>query len=204
MGCPKLHEDWRFVSAGTADVEKNPFLFSSEYLDSETNLVYYNYRYYSPEIGRWTKRDSIEEDGGFNVYGFVDNDGVNRWDRVGLFDPEAELAYAIGGVWNAFTDLFSSSSVSPYDAQFKKLNCILKGLMEFVKNTGTAKIDKLLGGASDDFPYNWNTYTQPAAQYYLDNYSSADDWTVANLSNVPFVGTGDGLNLFSLYIKAVK
>jgi hypothetical protein len=73
--------------------------------------------------------------------------------------------------------------------------------MEFVKNTGTAKIDKLLGGASDDFPYNWNTYTQPAAQYYLDNYSSADDWTVANLSNVSFVGTGDGLNLFSLYIN---
>jgi len=35
------------------------FKFSSEYLDSETGLVYYNYRYYSPELGRWTKRDPI-------------------------------------------------------------------------------------------------------------------------------------------------
>jgi RHS repeat-associated protein len=77
MGCPKLHEGWRFVSAEAADVEKSPFRFSSEYLDSETGLVYYNYRYYSPELGRWTKRDSIEESGGWNLYGFVGNDGHN-------------------------------------------------------------------------------------------------------------------------------
>jgi RHS repeat-associated protein len=56
MGCPKLYEDWRFVSAETAKAPACPFRFSSEYLDSETNLVYYNYRYYSPELGRWLKR----------------------------------------------------------------------------------------------------------------------------------------------------
>jgi RHS repeat-associated protein len=43
-------------SSGPA-ADENPFLFSSEYLDSETNLVYYNYRYYSPELGRWLSRD---------------------------------------------------------------------------------------------------------------------------------------------------
>ena len=32
--------------------EENPFRFSSEYSDMETGLVYYNYRYYSPELGR--------------------------------------------------------------------------------------------------------------------------------------------------------
>jgi len=84
MGCPKLKtEGWRFASAEPADVGKSPFLFSSEYLDSETGLVYYNYRYYSPELGRWTKRDSIEEDGGFNVYGFVGNQAVNQTDYLG-------------------------------------------------------------------------------------------------------------------------
>ena len=60
MGCPRLKtESWRFVSAETADVGESPFLFSSEYLDSETGLVYYGYRYYSPGLGRWTKRDPI-------------------------------------------------------------------------------------------------------------------------------------------------
>ena len=105
MGCPKLYEDWRFVSAETAG-RKRPYLFhreknrsrsapaemdddfeyrfSSEYLDSETNLVYYNYRYYSPELGRWTKRDSIEEDGEFNLYAMVGNNTVDKFDMYGL------------------------------------------------------------------------------------------------------------------------
>jgi RHS repeat-associated protein len=62
----------------------NPFRFSSEYYDSETGLVYYNYRYYSPESGRWTKRDNIEEDGGYNLYGMLDNNTVNRIDYLGF------------------------------------------------------------------------------------------------------------------------
>ncbi|OGV35170.1 MAG: hypothetical protein A2020_11540 [Lentisphaerae bacterium GWF2_45_14] len=37
----------------------NPFRFSSEYYDKETELVYYNYRYYSPILGRWIKDDPI-------------------------------------------------------------------------------------------------------------------------------------------------
>jgi len=111
MGCPKLKTgNWRFVSAGRKrpylfHLEKNrsrsapaemdddfDYRFSSEYLDSETNLVYYNYRYYSPELGRWTKRDPIGEftyskklrEMKFNLlYGFVENDAVNKWDYLG-------------------------------------------------------------------------------------------------------------------------
>jgi RHS repeat-associated protein len=107
MGCPRLKtENWVFLRGGEKHLlfprnprEKNrsrsapaemddecPFLFSSEYLDSETGLVYYNYRYYSPELGRWTKRDPIEEDGGFNLYGMVGNDPVGRGDYLGLRD----------------------------------------------------------------------------------------------------------------------
>ena len=41
----------------------NPFRFSSEFHDTETALIYYNFRYYSLELGRWTKRDPIEEKG---------------------------------------------------------------------------------------------------------------------------------------------
>ena len=113
MGCPKLHEGWRFVSAETAryayspygalakssgpDADENPFLFSSEYLDSETNLVYYNYRYYSPELGRWTKRDPIEEDGGFNLYGMVSNGVTNRWDSLGLEEAKEKPDCCVTG-----------------------------------------------------------------------------------------------------------
>ena len=61
-----------------------PFRFSSEYCDTETDLIYYNYRYYSPELGSWLSRDPIEEKGGLNLYGFVGNDGVNKWDYLGM------------------------------------------------------------------------------------------------------------------------
>jgi RHS repeat-associated protein len=43
----------------------------------------YGYRYYDPLTGRWPSPDPIEEDGGLNLYGFVENNGVNGWDILG-------------------------------------------------------------------------------------------------------------------------
>ena len=68
-----------FCSVGELAGE-NPFQFSTKYTDFETDLVYYGYRYYSPDIGRWISRDPIEEQGGFNLYAFVNNDPVNKID----------------------------------------------------------------------------------------------------------------------------
>jgi RHS repeat-associated protein len=61
-----------------------PYRFSTKYTDGETGLVYYGYRYYAPEMGRWLSRDPIAETGGVNLYGFVRNDAVNQWDKLGL------------------------------------------------------------------------------------------------------------------------
>lgn len=65
----------------------NPFRFSTKYTDIETDLVYYGLRYYSPSLGRFINKDPIEEHGGLNLYGFVENNAVNRWDYLGMFDP---------------------------------------------------------------------------------------------------------------------
>lgn len=41
--------------------------------------------YNTPQtVGVWPSRDPIEETGGINLYGFVDNDGLNKWDILGL------------------------------------------------------------------------------------------------------------------------
>jgi RHS repeat-associated protein len=62
--------------------------FSTKSIDIETGLYYYGYRYYDPLTGRWPSRDPIEERGGLNLYGFVRNDGLNRFDRLGFdFGP---------------------------------------------------------------------------------------------------------------------
>gem|GEM_PF-1503127 len=62
----------------------NPFRFSTKYLDFETGLYYYGYRYYNPDQGRWINRDPIEEEGGLNLYAFVGNEPVGNWDWLGL------------------------------------------------------------------------------------------------------------------------
>jgi len=62
---------------------QNPFRFSTKYWDDESGLVYYNYRYYSPSIGRWISRDPSGESGGINLLGFVGNRPINVFDRNG-------------------------------------------------------------------------------------------------------------------------
>lgn len=51
--------------------------------DAESELVYYNYRHYNPHDGRWTSRDPIGIQGGYNLYTFVNNE-VNKKDKNGL------------------------------------------------------------------------------------------------------------------------
>ena len=59
-------------------------------------VAYYGYRYYDPQTGRWPSRDPIEEEGGINLYGFVGNDGVNRWDYLGQVAPAIPVVIAGG------------------------------------------------------------------------------------------------------------
>jgi RHS repeat-associated protein len=59
------------------------YRFSTKPRDINTGLYYYGYRWYDPLTGRWPSRDPIEEKGGVNLYGFVGNDGICKWDRLG-------------------------------------------------------------------------------------------------------------------------
>ncbi len=77
----RTHSD---SSASFDIVTLNPFRFSSEYYDSELDLVYYNYRHYSPSLGRFLSRDPIEEQGGLNLYAFVGNLPTTKWDILGM------------------------------------------------------------------------------------------------------------------------
>jgi RHS repeat-associated protein len=62
----------------------NPFRHSTKYQDDATGLLYYGYRYYSADAGRWIGRDPIGIRGGANLYGFVLNNPVSLIDILGL------------------------------------------------------------------------------------------------------------------------
>jgi RHS repeat-associated protein len=58
--------------------------FSSKPRITGINWYYYGFRYYDPVTGRWPSRDPIGENGGLNLYGFIENDLINTIDLYGL------------------------------------------------------------------------------------------------------------------------
>ncbi len=83
----------------------NPFRFSTKYQDEETGLIYYGFRYYHSQTGRWLNRDPINQMGDLRFgdvtllsshkdYLFVENSPSNRLDVLGLAD-RLEIAQQI-------------------------------------------------------------------------------------------------------------
>lgn len=84
-----------------------PIQWSSEYFDDELGLSYYNYRYYSSEMGRWLEKDPYEETALLNLYSYVKNSFVFKKDILGLIPDDYMVGKAIG----------LSSSTSKHDKQ---------------------------------------------------------------------------------------
>jgi RHS repeat-associated protein len=76
----------RTILKDESPTQPQAFGFSTKYQDQETGLLYYGYRFYSPDLGRWINRDPIGERGGINLYGMVRNNAISRWDKLGNLD----------------------------------------------------------------------------------------------------------------------
>jgi RHS repeat-associated protein len=93
--------------SGDALAADNPWRWGTKRVDPTTDLVHYEYRVYSPRLGRWLSRDPIGEAGGRNLYAFAGNDPVNSQDVLGLdggaggtlgklFDPRVSPQQKLG------------------------------------------------------------------------------------------------------------
>ena len=92
--------------ASTGNVQQ-PIQWSSEFMDGELSLLYYNYRHYNPLAATWLGRDRIESNNMFNplfnnpIY-YFDNLGltpdkatVNTVAYVNPYAPKQEKAYTL-------------------------------------------------------------------------------------------------------------
>ena len=82
-----LAPDW---SARTSSECAFEFAFQGQFLDAESGLSNYGYRYYSPYLGRWTCKDPLTEKGGTNLFALAGNNPVNHVDYLGLCSIEYE------------------------------------------------------------------------------------------------------------------
>ena len=75
----------------------NPIRFSTKYQDDESDLLYYGYRYYNASSGRWPNREPFGEAASVNLMGFVNNNGVNSFDVLGLYNSAGHFytTYAV-------------------------------------------------------------------------------------------------------------
>jgi RHS repeat-associated protein len=81
------------IGKSGALADANPFRFSTKYLDGETDLYYYGYRFYTPKLGRWVNSDPVGEVGGLNCIAFLENATVSRIDLLGQWGYDVHYGW---------------------------------------------------------------------------------------------------------------
>jgi RHS repeat-associated protein len=126
--------------------------YSTKPIELVTGFLYYGYRYYDPNTGRWPSRDPIGERGELNLYGFVFNRPLSWIDRLG-WEP-VDLTDAGSAFLNAFKVIGGDL-----------LDRIAESYLE----------DE---AANDQFDEALSTYVKPGGVVRYD-YNQNDPWTQA-------------------------
>jgi RHS repeat-associated protein len=95
---------------------RNPIRWSSKYIDEETMLVYYGYRYYDPRTARFLGRDRIEEQGGQNLLAFPENRPSDDFDYLGLKGNGHHMI-----PWSLFNDVVTKEVHDFFDSDLNRI-----------------------------------------------------------------------------------
>jgi RHS repeat-associated protein len=116
-----------YMNADFTDTHANPtawqIFLHGEYYDIDTQWSNYGFRYYSSALGRWLKRDLLEEKAGLNLYLAFLNNSLNYFDFLGNMEVEecqkkaddiiASYGYGLNGYDDVVSELYS------HDCPFK-------------------------------------------------------------------------------------
>ena len=69
----------------------NSWRYRGKRVDKELGLIYFGYRYYDPEVGRWISPDPAGSIDGPNLYAFVRNNPIKYVDYFGLNATSNEI-----------------------------------------------------------------------------------------------------------------
>nr|WP_281251565.1 RHS repeat-associated core domain-containing protein [Photobacterium proteolyticum] len=78
------------------DFTVQPFGMSTKRSDFTSGLVYFGYRFYMPNLGRWLNRDPLQEAGGINLYAYVNGGPLGYVDPDGRWSVSLSVYRGIG------------------------------------------------------------------------------------------------------------
>ena len=135
------YSPWGEVSKIAGTGAESDFLYTGHFYHDESDLHLTLFRAYNPELGMWLSRDPIAENGGINLYAYVGNDPILRYDPLGLkWYHDA----AIGGL-NALESGLSFAAGVGDSATFGLTSKISNGLNDAIYGDGTGDaVDKKL------------------------------------------------------------
>ena len=177
--------------------DDNPFQFSSKYTDSETGLSYYGFRFYSPELGRWLSRDPIEEEGGINLYGFVNNNSVDVYDPFGL-DFIAMAARPLQGFPRPYR-YFNHASIEYWDS-ICRARIGVEHVSDEFRRTALGRIGGYatrLAGVELLQDNNWSIWDPP-----MSSGRSGRGWQVSDIGISVIREASDGIRFAAVYEPA--
>lgn len=105
-GLPTKTYQYTAFGEVNAACENNPWRYASKRLDPETGLIYFGHRYYDPQIARWISPDPAEYADGPNLYAYLHNNPLNRFDRHGLWMED---------LWEGFSSFSQGFGGAFYD-----------------------------------------------------------------------------------------
>ena len=128
-----------FSSFGSSAIT-NFFRYSSEYVDEDLGLIYYNYRHFNSRIGKWLSRDDVDEIGS-TIYKTIKRMHVasahyNRGNRFTRYSYSSQIAsLAVSGRFAAMNKNLYAGPANPL-TQYDKL-----GREIYVVSPGTLPVD---------------------------------------------------------------
>ncbi|MGA4578999.1 RHS repeat domain-containing protein [Limisphaera sp. VF-2] len=176
----------------------SPFRFSTKRTDPATGLVLYEYRLYSPALGKWLSRDPVVE-AGFesagrwpgrarqaenNLYGFLCCDPLGAFDLLGLYEYEWKDSFSEAekqGIQNSIARVRDRAKalIQQMDDNISKLSklCRCAAYAKLIKNLEHLK--RILEGMVreiEDPGWNLEIYRGDLGDVYAKYWNSPVPW----------------------------
>jgi RHS repeat-associated protein len=127
-----ITEEWagEYAKVDMRTVAQN-IRFQGQYLDPETGLHYNTFRYYDPDVGRFTTPDPIGLNGGLNLYQYAPNP-ISWVDPLGWCTAKGFNRKS--GISSRWVKALTGKSPVQVEAMLAK-----KGFVKTITNAGTNK-----------------------------------------------------------------